>query len=96
MTDIAAGDGTGGDLKDRLAAWITWHRIRTFYGPEGTAERVIAANAALNVERWMAEDSRYLAARCRRIRDDADLSPRQFLAEAGFGGHVAGNARHAA
>ena len=97
MPDITAAGNDAESLKARLAAWIRKVGIKdTPYGPELTAEKVIAANDPANVEKWMAENSRYLAARCRLIRDDEDLTPRQALAEAGYGGHVAGNARRAA
>lgn len=80
MTDIAG-------LTARLAEWIKARGIETFYGPEGTARRVVAENHPANVERWLNEDSPSLAGRCRDFRDEEDLTDQELAREKRLHGH---------
>lgn len=76
-------------LESRLVAWIDAEKITGNYDTAGIASRLVAAIHPDTLERWLAGNPGLLADRCRRIKDDTDLTVGEWLMEDHLHGHGA-------
>ena len=74
-------------LEDRLAEFIDREHITGNYDTAGIVARLVKANHASLLDRWLTQDPGYLRHRAENIKDHADLTPGQEYTENYFHGN---------